>query len=507
MKKLWGVISVLIVGTLLFAQTTTITIVATTDGHGFITGYDYVNDKELNYGLPYAAKVIKKLRKENKNLILADIGDTISGAPITFYHAYYKKGQPNPVIKCMNELKYDIATIGNHDFDFGAPYLTKAITQSSFPWVSANVYEGNFPFSYSYRIIEKGGVKVGFFGLTTPATKYFEPPFNIKGLDFKKMAENAQKAVDDLKRNGADIIVALCHSGKGPMYDLSEPFENALYYVLEHVKGIDIAFYGHSHKENPIEYYNKVLICQPKNYYQSVAVAIIDLQKRDGHWEILNKASTVLSEKDKLDKTIVKLSKSIASDLEDFLNKKIGKYPDQIELKQIYADPGSGIDILYKAQKSAIKADAYFVQFSYDNLVKPEGKPLRIKHAFKLLPYDNYLVKTEITGKNLKLFLEKNASYFDSSGTLEPDAKPFYASIGKNIKYTVNFKRPKNHRIKIEKVNGKEFKEDGVYSVVLTAYTYTENLDFFNKDKTTYSEKSFRQILINYLQNEYGKEE
>ncbi len=508
MKKFLGVILFGIFSLFGFAQTTSITIVASTDTHGYITSYDYVNDKEIEYGLPYAAYLLKNIRKKNKNVILVDCGDTISGTPLTYYHAYYTSDKPNPVIKVMNEIGYDVAVLGNHDFDFGVQYLVQAINQSNFPWISANVFRQNSPFSYTSKIIEKGGVKIGFFGLTTPATQYFEPPQNVKDIVFKKMAESAKKAVEGLKKDGADVIVALVHSGKGPMYEGKEPYENALYYVLENVKGIDVAIYGHTHKENPIEIYNNVLICQPKNYYQALGIVMIDLQKRDGRWEILNKTSTVLHVNGKKVKSIEKEVKYITSDLEDFLDEKIGKYKDAIEFKQDYNNPGSAFDLLANIEKSVFKnADIYLLTLPYDGVVKEKGDTLRIKHIFKLLPYDNYLVKCKIKGENLLKLLEKGASLFDTTGKLNTDAKPYYCDIARNVDYSVDFAKPVGKRVEIKKVNGKDFDKNAVYTVVLTTYRYAENLDFFEKGNNEYSPKSFRTIAIEYLKSKYGKKQ
>ncbi|BBB33598.1 2',3'-cyclic-nucleotide 2'-phosphodiesterase [Thermotomaculum hydrothermale] len=508
MKKFLGVILIGLFALMGFAQTTSITIVASTDSHGYITSYDYVNDKDLDYGLPYAAYLLKNIRKEHKNVILVDCGDTLSGTALTYFHAYYKSDKPNPVIKVMNELKYDIAVLGNHDFDFGQQYLVDAINQAKFPWISANLYQNNFPFTYIYKIIEKGGVKVGFFGLTTPATKYFEPPKNVKDIIFKQMAESAKKAVQSLKKEGADVIVALVHSGKGPMYAIKEPYENALYYVLENVKGIDIAIYGHTHKENPIEIYNNVLICQPKNYFQSLGVIMIDLQKRDGHWEILNKASTTLHVNGKMVKSIDKEVKYITSDLKDFLNQKIGVYKDPIEFSEDYNNPGTGFDLLYKVEKSAFgDADVYMLTLPYKGVVKEKGEALRIRHAFKLLPYDNYLVKCNIKGANLLKMLEKGADLFDATGKLKPDAKPYFCDIARNIDYSVDFTKPEGSRVVIKKVNGRDFDVNAVYSVVLTTYRYAENLDFIEKGGEQYSNESFRTLAIKYLKSQFGKKE
>ncbi len=489
------------------AQTTSITIVATTDTHGHVTSYDYVNDKELDYGLPYAAYLLKNIKKENKNVILVDCGDTISGTALTYYSAHFMPDKPNPVIKNMNKIGYDIAVLGNHDFDFGLQYLVNAINQSNFTWISANVYQAKFPFSYVYKIVERGGVKVGFFGLTTPATEFFEPEQNVKDIVFRQMAQAAKQAVQGLKREGADVIVALVHSGKGPMYEEKEPYENALYYVLENVKGIDVAVYGHTHKENPIEIYNDVLICQPKNYYQSLAVVMIDLQKRDGHWEILNKASTVLHSNGKKIKSYDKELKYIVSDFKDFLEQKIGVYDDSIEFSSNYNNPGTAFDLLINVEKSVFKgADIYLLPMSFEGVIKKKGDSLRVRHVFKMLPYDNYLVKCKIKGKNLLKLLEDAASLCDS-GNLKPDAKPYMCDIAKNVKYSVYFAKKAGKRVKIEKVNGKDFDPEALYSIVLTTYRFGANLSMFDREELAYSSKSFRTLVLEYLKSKYGNKE
>ena len=241
-------------------------IMETTDIHVHVFPYDYYADKPNDtMGLARTASIIGAIRAEAGNSMLVDNGDFLQGNPLGDYIAYergMKAGDKHPVINAMNVLGYDCGTLGNHEFNYGLDYMSNTLAGASFPFVCANLTKGQLAsdpeqdelFFKPYIILEKqirdgGGVtspvKVGIIGFVPPQIMMWDSK-NLEGkAQTRDIIEAAKAWVPAMKEEGADIVIALSHSGidgKGQ----SDRMENASLY-LAGVEGIDAIFTGHQH--------------------------------------------------------------------------------------------------------------------------------------------------------------------------------------------------------------------------------------------------------------------
>lgn len=241
-------------------------IMETTDIHVNIMPYDYYADKPNDtLGLTRTATFIDKVRAEASNSMLIDNGDLLQGNPMGDYMAYekgMKAGDLHPVMKAMNALGYDCGTLGNHEFNYGLEFLFNTLNGAKFPIVCANLTKGQLAsdpkkddlFFKPYVIIEKqikdgsgnsSPIKVGFIGFVPPQIMVWDAK-NLEGKAQTRDIVQAAKAwVPAMKEAGADVIVALSHSGIDGTGQ-SERMENASLY-LAGVEGIDAIFTGHQH--------------------------------------------------------------------------------------------------------------------------------------------------------------------------------------------------------------------------------------------------------------------
>ncbi|NOZ12476.1 MAG: bifunctional metallophosphatase/5'-nucleotidase [Acidobacteria bacterium] len=489
------------------AKEVTITILATTDIHGNITGKDYVTGKKLGYGLAQAGPLIEKLRKSKDNTILVDCGDTFVGNPLTFYQHYHAADRNNPVVTAMRMLKYDVAVPGNHDFDFGTGVLKQNTADTGFPWISANVLDkNNQPLFPGTVIIKRSGVKIGFFGLTTPATEHFETPAVLEGAHFLDMVKSAKKAVAMLKQQGADIIIGLVHSGEGQKLQTGSMNENAVYQVVENVPGIDVILFGHTHKEVPLEMYNGVLLCQPKDHAKSIGIVLIDLQRRDGKWEILGKSSTTLKVNDsEIDKKIEKKVRKLDRGTADFMDTDLGKYKHPLEFTDDPLAPDTASYFIADSMQSWKNSDVQLVTVSNPGLrVKSKRATVVNRHLFKLLPYDNYLVQISVTGNQLKTIMEHAAGMMDSEGKLKNGCPFFQFAFFPGVDYSVHPSRPEGNRVEIRKIGDKAFKNDARYTIDMTTYIFGGGGGYFNAQTrpkaTAFSVDSLRNVMSAYIE-------
>ncbi|KKX34146.1 bifunctional 2',3'-cyclic-nucleotide 2'-phosphodiesterase/3'-nucleotidase [Rhizobium sp. LC145] len=241
-------------------------IMETTDIHVHVFPYDYYGDKPNDtMGLARTASIIDSIRAEAGNAMLIDNGDFLQGNPMGDYIAYergMKDGDKHPVVTAMNVLGYDVGTLGNHEFNYGLDFMFKVLAGAGFPYVCANLTTGLLAsdpkqdelFFKPYVIIEKqirdgsgatSPIKVGFIGFVPPQIMTWDAK-NLEGKAQTRDIVDAAKAwVPVMKEEGADIVIALSHSGIDGT-GLSERMENASLY-LAGVEGIDAVFTGHQH--------------------------------------------------------------------------------------------------------------------------------------------------------------------------------------------------------------------------------------------------------------------
>ncbi|MBB3523150.1 bifunctional 2',3'-cyclic-nucleotide 2'-phosphodiesterase/3'-nucleotidase [Rhizobium redzepovicii] len=241
-------------------------LMETTDIHVNVFPYDYYADKPNDtMGLSRTGTIIDKIRAEAVNSLLIDNGDVLQGNPMGDYMAYQhgmKDGDVHPVIKAMNTLGYTVGTLGNHEFNYGLDFMFKVLSGANFPFVCANLTKGQLAsdpkqddlFFKPYMIVEKqikdgagneSPVKIGFIGFVPPQIMLWD----IKNLEGKAqtrdIVEAAKAWVPAMKEAGADIVIALSHSGIDGAAP-SEKMENASLHLAA-VEGIDAIFTGHQH--------------------------------------------------------------------------------------------------------------------------------------------------------------------------------------------------------------------------------------------------------------------
>jgi 2',3'-cyclic-nucleotide 2'-phosphodiesterase/3'-nucleotidase len=265
-------------------STAVLAILETTDVHSNVLGYDYYKlAADPSFGLDRTATLIARARKEFPNTLLLDNGDTIQGTALADYQALVeplKCDQTLAVYKVLGKLGVEGGGIGNHEFNYGLPYLNQ-VTGSrfdvdgvdpagprcagpAFPQVLANVYSAKSrkPLFAPYRIIAKqvsaldangkpvsATIKVGIIGFTPPTIVSWDKRWLDGKVYTEGVRETALKYIPRMKAEGADLIVAISHGGLDDA-PYSPSMENGNYY-LSQVPGIDAMLIGHSHQIFP----------------------------------------------------------------------------------------------------------------------------------------------------------------------------------------------------------------------------------------------------------------
>ncbi len=240
-------------------------IMETTDLHVHVYPYDYYADKPINtVGLSRAASIVNQIRAEATNAMLVDNGDFLQGNPMGDYIAYERgmaEGDMHPIIAAMNTMGFDASTLGNHEFNYGLDFLMKSVMGADFPIISANVVKelgatptGDTtlvpPYVILDRVVTDGAgeehpIRVGLIGFVPPQIMTWDRRHLEGNVQARDIVATAQAWVPQMKEEGADIIIALSHSGIGAA-EATDGMENASV-PLALVDGIDAIMTGHSH--------------------------------------------------------------------------------------------------------------------------------------------------------------------------------------------------------------------------------------------------------------------
>ncbi|HET7657746.1 MAG TPA: metallophosphoesterase [Bacillales bacterium] len=307
-------------------DTVQLRLMETTDLHARILPFSYKTTQPSNtYGLALTASLIRQARSEAKNSMLFDDGDALKGSLLGEYVIAkgLKQGEVHPVYRAMNTLGYDAASIGNHEFNLGLSLLNKSLQGASFPFVNANVYyddhddnpDNDRHYFTPYLIlprtfVDENGhertIKIGVIGFVVPQAIQWNKKYeDLEGvLKVKDIYETAKKYVPIMKENGADIIIALSHSGLGtPKIQYME--QNASY-DLTKIDGIDAILFGHVHKVFPSREFaglpnvnlkkgtvNGVPAVEAGRWGNFLGIIDLSLKKTELGWEVADSHSTV----------------------------------------------------------------------------------------------------------------------------------------------------------------------------------------------------------------------
>ncbi|MEY4853291.1 MAG: hypothetical protein RIS99_1686 [Bacteroidota bacterium] len=187
-------------------------------------------------GVAARMKLIQEIRSKHKNVLLVDAGDIFQGTP------YFNLFGGEPEIRAMNEMGYDATAIGNHDFDAGLEGLERAIDRAEFPYLSHYQFQGTLKGKvHPWKIIQKGRVKVGVFGLGINPKGLISPSM-FGDTRFSDPIAHAKEMVEILRSQGVDLVVCLSHLG----YQYSDGTVSDVV-LAEKVEGIDFVIGGHTH--------------------------------------------------------------------------------------------------------------------------------------------------------------------------------------------------------------------------------------------------------------------
>ncbi|KFX05409.1 2', 3'-cyclic nucleotide 2'-phosphodiesterase [Pectobacterium betavasculorum] len=454
-----------LVATTVHAATVDLRVLETTDLHSNMMDFDYYKDTPTDkFGLVRTASLIHAAREQATNSVLVDNGDLIQGSPLGDYMAAkgLKAGDVHPVYQAMNTLDYSVGNIGNHEFNYGLDYLHKALSGAKFPYVNANVLDAKTgtPLFTPYHIENKSvkdrdgkqhTLRIGYIGFVPPQVMVWDKA-NLTGkVTVEDITESAKKWVPEMRKQGADLVIVIPHSGLS-----AEPYkamaENSVYY-LSQIPGVDAIMFGHAHAVFPSSDFanikgadikqgtlNGVPAVMPGQWGDHLGVVDFTLNNDSGAWKVEHAKAEARPIYDKAQKKslaaeddkLVKVLSAAHKDTREFVSKPIGKSADNMYsyLSLIQDDPT--VQIVNNAQRAYVE---HFIQGDPDladlpvlsaaapfkaggrkndpsSYVEVEKGQLTFRNAADLYLYPNTLVVVKVNGQQVQEWLECSAGQF-----------------------------------------------------------------------------------------------
>ena len=471
------------------ARPVDLVVASTTDVHGRLRGWDYyANAGEAVRGLARAATIVDSVRAANPGrVILLDAGDLLQGNPLAYVAARVSSNRANPIVAAMNAMRYDAAALGNHEYNYGVPYLDSVVGQAAFPFLSANTYRVDPPDVRAYRgwtIVERQGIRVGIVGATTPGVMVWDAE-NIRGrLRFGDIVPGVRAAVAEARAAGADIVVVTMHSGlnEPASYDTVSsgvPGENVAARVASEVPGVDLIVYGHSHRESRGTMVGQTLLVQPKNWATSVSVAHLRVERSGGRWAVTSRTSGLVQAAGHAESPgVVAATDRAHRETVAYVTTPIGTIAEAWSGDSARLRDTPLIDFILETQRRAAGADlASTAAFSTDVRFGPG--PITIAQVAQLYPYENTLRSIRITGTQLREYLEFSARYWraPASATAPLEADPripgYNFDIVSGVEYVIDPSRPIGSRITRLDYKGAPVRDTDSFTMALNNYRQT----------------------------------
>ncbi|MBD2898426.1 Trifunctional nucleotide phosphoesterase protein YfkN [Actinomadura sp. RB99] len=496
----------------------TITVMGTSDLHSNAVNWDYYKDAAYSdsagnvVGLARVSSLVKRIRaaRGRERTLLFDAGDTIQGTPLGFYYATVepitKTGLTHPMALQMNAIGFDAVALGNHEFNYGLPFLNKWISQMDAPVLAANaVHAGTDRPAFRPYIIKRMRVpghppiRVGLLGLTNPGVAIWDKA-NVSGkLDFLDLVETAKKWVPIVRAQGVDVMVVSAHAGDSGLssYTGDIPVENASAMVAQQVPGIDAILFGHAHIDVPQRFVTNeatgetVVMSEPKCWGERLSVFDLTLRRERGRWKVVGKsATTVNTNTVEEDPALAGLVKKQHDAVVAYVNQVVATSTEEMSAAESCWKDTAILDYVNAVQTAKVTEAVAGTEYASLPVLSiaapfsraatfPAGK-VTIKDIAGLYIYDNTLLASVLTGAQIKDYLEYSARYYKqvaagdavdpASWTNAHNLPDYNYDQFSGVTYDIDIAQAEGSRIRDLAFNGTAVADDQKFVVAVNNY-------------------------------------
>lgn len=498
-----------------------VVIAATTDVHGRLRGWDYyANRPDGRFSQAAAATIVDSVRSANPGrVVLVDAGDLLQGNPLLYVAAKVAPPPVHPVVAVMNVMRYDAAALGNHEFNYGVPHLRSALARAAFPFLAANVRDGTGrPFVAPSTIVTRGGIRIGIVGGTTPGSMIWDRDhLRAAGLEVTDLVLGVRRAVEVLRRQRVDVVVAVLHSGLdgASTYDTVATGlggENVAGQVAREIPGIDVVVVGHSHREIVDTTIGSTLVVQPRNWAGSVALATLTLERNGRRWRVMSRRgqSVAVANHAEHPAVLAAITRTHAATV-DWVTRPLGRTAVTWRSDSARVVDAPISDFVAEVMRREGQAElAVTSAFSLDATLE-EG-PVTRAQLSKLYPYDNTLRVIRISGAQLRAYLEHSARYYrtltpegtaPAGGLIDQSIAGYNFDLVSGADYVIDLTKPVGSRITTLTVKGRPVQPTDSFTLAVNNYRQTGggNYAMLAGAPVLYSKDTdIRQLLMDELE-------
>ncbi|HEY4399326.1 MAG TPA: bifunctional metallophosphatase/5'-nucleotidase [Lactobacillaceae bacterium] len=497
-----------------------ITILSTSDTHGFVAATDFTQagDFDAPLGLARAATVIKRERAKaeaNGDVVLAiENGDFIQGSPLAAFVAQKRPEFADVWDQLFHEIGYDARVLGNHEFNFGDDYLTRVLDSADV--LNANLLndDGESFFGAPYRIIERQGLKIGVLGLTTEYIPHWEHPENyVKVAEFANPRVMAERYLPELRAQ-SDVVVIAYHAGFERDLDNGQPTEtprgeNRGYELIEQVGGFDALVTGHQHRQLAGVLHD-VALTQPG--HKGSHVGKITLTIENG--EVVDRyAELIPTAPFPADEAVLTLIQQAQALVDTDLDQVIGHLTADASFVDANAARRGNhayIQLINQIQAETMGVDVAGTSL-FNNFLTGFKQEVTKRDVAVNYPYVETLSVLRLTGADLRAALEQTSDYFvlndagdvvPNPSYVEPKPQHYNYDLWSGIDYTIDVAQPVGSRITSLQYHGHDLADDEEIDVAMTSFRAVGGGDYhmFTADKILRTdEREVVDVIADYL--------
>ncbi len=539
----------------------TLRIMATSDVHAQLTGYDYFADQPVQRGLVHTASVIHAARAEAALSVLIENGDLLQGSPVAdWVVAGGMVPQPNPFIQALNRLGYDAANLGNHEFNYGLDYLAGAYSQAQFPVLSANIHwlddapELLRQQVLPYTILEREAVdqhgnqlplRIAVIGVMPPQIMQWDAGHMNGRATMTDMVSAATMQVKRAREQGADLVILAAHTGMPKQTQNPVDTEQAGW-ELAGVTGIDALLLGHQHEVFPgTSAYDAlpevdseqgrirgVPAVQPGEYGEHLGIIDLALEFSDKQWRVLSAYSSTRAVSEAFDPELAETLQSVHQATKNFVDQPVGYTARTLSYRRARLQPELALQVIHDAQlwyaQRQIPADTLddlpllSATAPFNAALNAEDEQqgryteiaagqVTLGDIADLYRYPNTLDVVKLNGAQIKRWLEFSTQAFrvpadDKQDQLwawvNQDFPGYNFDSLSGLSYRIDPRRQQGDRILDLRYKEQAVTEDMLFLVVVNSYRATGGGGVPDLDGTTIVYRSpdqIQDILVSYF--------
>ena len=505
-------------------EDTHVVILLTSDLHGNTWSYSYEDNAETtNNGMPRVYSYVQEVREENPIVFLVDAGDDIQGTIMTDDIANKNPDQEHPVIAAMNKMGYDSMTLGNHEFNWGIDTMLKILGQAEFPVLGANILDedGNYVTGKGWTIIDRGGVKLAVIGVCTPDIPIWDwDKEGIIDTTFEAANVAVKEAIEEIG-DQADIILVSAHMGQYAEFDEDEGSDAGEKIITDNPE-VDILQVAHMHITVD-DKVNGTPIVGVRNSGREVARVDVTLDSdkniKDISTEIVDMENYEPSEEIREIPIVKELHEETINFVQGVdengeqgepLGITTAKFQPENEilgLPEGKLEDTAVIDLISNVQLLNSGADVTACALFKDTSDLPEGF-INYGNIFDIYKFDNTLYTVDITGKELKNYMEWAAECYnqwqpgDINISFDPEYPGYLYDMFTGVDYEIDLSKPKGERIVNVLFEGEPLQDDQILKLAVNNYRYSSALKaqkLVEEKRDWESSNSIRDMIVEYF--------